>query len=127
MKLNLQGQCFKVKMMYCVKKPLWNLWDAEVNIIKDEIIYIENHNRNTLICTEDGEYLVTAPFGTVKKLLENEKMFKYSHCSYLVNLKKVKSVMGNVVKASSKEKKYELPLTKRRQKEFFEALDKFNA
>lgn len=123
MKLRLNGEFYKIKMMFGNERPNENIWDLTVTLTTDDILYIENSNRNTVIVSEKGEFLITATFSALKKTLENNKNFKLSHCSYLVNLQKVCSVEGVEVCVASKGKKRMLPLTKRRQKEFLEAFE----
>ncbi|WP_270940913.1 LytR/AlgR family response regulator transcription factor [Romboutsia lituseburensis] len=79
----------------------------------DEILYIEVYKKDITIHTQNNEYQVKMSITNIEKELIQYNFFR-CHRSYLVNLKKVDSLKGNVIVI----KKLEIPVSRYRLNEF---------
>ncbi|CEH34145.1 LytR/AlgR family response regulator transcription factor [Romboutsia lituseburensis] len=79
----------------------------------DEILYIEVYKKDITIHTQNSEYQVKMSITNIEKELIQYNFFR-CHRSYLVNLKKVDSLKGNVIVI----KNIEIPVSRYRINEF---------
>lgn len=79
----------------------------------DEILYIEVYKKDITIHTQNNEYQVKMSITNIEKELIQYNFFR-CHRSYLVNLKKVDSLKGNVIVI----KNIEIPVSRYRINEF---------
>lgn len=93
--------------------------DKVVTLSSDDIEYLEISNHYVIFHTEEGDLSV---FGSLKEYAASlPKDFVFCHSSYLVNLRYVKAVEGNVVLVA----KDRLEISKKRKKEFLNALSAY--
>ncbi|MCR8744028.1 LytR/AlgR family response regulator transcription factor [Romboutsia lituseburensis] len=79
----------------------------------DEILYIEVYKKDITIHTKNSEYQVKMSITNIEKELIQYNFFR-CHRSYLVNLKKVDSLKGNIIII----KNLEIPVSRYRLNEF---------
>jgi len=83
----------------------------------DKILYIESMGDYVKIITEDKNYISNQTMKRIEELLIR-KDFPRIHKSFLVNLSKIESIMGNMICI----KKFNIPIGKTYRKDFFDLL-----
>lgn len=78
----------------------------------DSILYIETERPNILIYTNENMYTTKMSISKIEKILREYGFFR-CHNSYIINLKSVESMNGNIVKVNGKE----IPISKYRVKD----------
>ncbi len=117
MKIDLEGNLFKteaVRVQKC-EDILKEIFPLKIN----DVIYIENYNRKTVMTTTKGEFLVSAPFSKIKRLFFGSEIFTSGHCSYLLNKSFFDRVEGNFAVLKHEEKEFTVPVARRKMKVFF--------
>jgi len=102
------------------KKIAINSQDGVVNIKVSDICYIEIVRHYLIYHTVFGEYTVRGVMKETEKNLENYHFIRTNHC-YLVNLKYVSAIKGNMVKVG----KDELPISRNKKKTFMVAFTRY--
>lgn len=95
------------------KKLTLNTQDGIVHLYVSDICYIEVIRHYLIYHTINGDYTVRGVMKEIEENLKNYHFVRSNHC-YLVNLKYVESVNGNILKVSG----YDLQISRNKKSEF---------
>lgn len=95
------------------KKLTLNTQEGIVHLYVSDICYIEVIRHYLIYHTINGDYTVRGVMKEIEENLKNYHFVRSNHC-YLVNLKYVESVNGNILKVSG----YDLQISRNKKSEF---------
>lgn len=84
------------------KKITINTQDSIVNLYISDIYYIEVNKHYLLYHTTNGVYTTRGVMKNIAETLEEYNFVRSNHC-YLINLKYIQSINGNIVRVSGKD------------------------
>ncbi|HFB99992.1 MAG TPA: response regulator transcription factor [Phaeodactylibacter sp.] len=94
-----------------------------VKVNYDEIIYIEGLKDYVIIRLVNGRVITLQTMKSLEKKLP-DTIFKRIHRSYIVNVKKIKAIQGNMVEVIEKNQAKHLPIGKNYRDELLELINK---
>jgi two-component system LytT family response regulator len=105
-----------------VVKSKITLWkDGKMIVVNvNDIYYCETKERETLVYTEDGEYVANMNITSFLKELPQERFFR-SHRSYIINIDKVEEIIpwfNNTYNVKLKDLEVEIPVSRSNVKKF---------
>lgn len=95
--------------------------DKLVQVFFSEILFVESALEYVKIVTETDTFLTYMALHKMEEVLQQKAFFRI-HRSFIVNLKKIKWVKGNVVQVA----RYELPIGKSYKQEFLNQINQKN-
>lgn len=84
------------------KKITINTQDSIINLYISDIYYIEVNKHYLLYHTTNGVYTTRGVMKNIAETLEEYNFVRSNHC-YLINLKYIQSINGNIVRVSGKD------------------------
>ena len=98
---------------------------ADKKLVKvnfDDIIYIEGLKDYVIIRMENGRVITLQTMKSLAQKLPNE-IFKRIHRSYIVNVQKIKAIVGNMVEVTEKAQAKHLPIGKNYRDELLQMIN----
>ncbi len=96
------------------EKLLFQTEEGNLSIPISKIWYVEAYSHQSILYTQDEEYVLKHSISAVEKLLEGRKEFIRCHRSYLVNLQHISAIVKNEIVLDNKNR---LPVSRNLSKE----------
>lgn len=96
------------------EKLLFQTEEGNLSIPISKIWYVEAYSHQSILYTQDEEYVLKHSISAVEKLLEGRKEFIRCHRSYLVSLQHISAIVKNEIILDNKKR---LPVSRNLSKE----------
>ena len=96
------------------EKLLFQTEEGSLSLTVSKIWYVEAYGHQSILYTQDEDYVLKQNISAVEKLLEGKKEFIRCHRSYLVNLQHISAIVKNEIILDNKKR---LPVSRNLSKE----------
>lgn len=96
------------------EKLLFQTEEGSLSLAVSKIWYVEAYGHQSILYTQDEDYVLKQNISAVEKLLEGKKEFIRCHRSYLVNLLNISAIVKNEIILDNKKR---LPVSRNLSKE----------